>query len=234
MKNLEKKEKKKKLAVFDIDGTIFRRNLHFELLEELSFQGIFKKEIRSELVRIYGRWLNNEETYEEYRKTLVRLYAENIKNCSVSSVEAAAKKVAFFNYKRIYVYTRDLIKKLRKTHILMIISGSPIEIVAEYSRLLEFDVYFGSVYQTNEKKLYTGKSLFEPTNNKGEIVKKFIQERHLSLKDSLGIGDTESDASFLELMENPIAFNPNANLRKIALKKGWKIVVEKKDVIYSF
>jgi phosphoserine phosphatase len=53
------------------------------------------------------------------------------------------------------------------------------------------------------------------------------------MKGSYGIGDTESDVKFLEVVENPIAFNPNENLRKIAEKKGWRIVVEKKDVVYE-
>ena len=199
---------KKKLAIFDVDGTIFRRNLHFELLEELAYQGIFKKEIRSELVRIYGDWLNNEGTYEKYRKTLVRLYAENIKNCSVESVLQAAKKVALFNQKRIYIYTRDLIKNLKKTHFLLIISGSPVEIVAEYSGLLGFDAFFGSVYEADQAGFYTGRAVFEPTLDKGKVVRDFALQKGFSLEGSLGIGDTESDASFLELTEKSIAFNP--------------------------
>jgi phosphoserine phosphatase len=55
----------------------------------------------------------------------------------------------------------------------------------------------------------------------------------LALEGSYGLGDTESDAPFLEIVENPIAFNPNYNLKKIAEEKGWRIVVEKKDVIYE-
>jgi len=234
MKNIQKKKQKNKLAIFDIDGTIFRRNLHFELLEELAYQGIFKKEIRSELVRVYGDWLNNEGTYENYRRKLVQLYAKNIKGCSVDLVQEAAKKVASFNQKRIYIFTRDLIKKLKNTHLLMIISGSPIEIVSEYARLLDFDVSFGSIYQIDEKNCYTGRAVFEPTKDKGKIVQDFVQDKGLSLAGSLGIGDTESDASFLELTERSIAFNPNSNLKKIAFQKGWEIVVEKKDVIYKF
>ena len=35
-----------KIAIFDIDGTIFRKNLAFELIEELSRMGIFEEEIR--------------------------------------------------------------------------------------------------------------------------------------------------------------------------------------------
>ena len=225
--------RKKRLAIFDIDGTIFRKNLSFELLDELTYQGIFKREVRSELVKAFGDWLEHEGTYDEYRKKLVSLYAENIKDCNQEDIIKAAKKVADFNAKRIYIFARDLIAKLRKNHIMLIISGSPIEIVKEYAEIFNFDAYFGSVYEIDKNKFYTGDTIFEPTKNKGAVVKQFVAENDIALKDSFGIGDTESDAKFLELVDNPIAFNPNQNLKKIAEKNKWKIMVEKKDVVYE-
>jgi phosphoserine phosphatase len=64
-------------------------------------------------------------------------------------------------------------------------------------------------------------------------VKQYVFEHGLTLDDSYGIGDTESDGSFLQLVMHPIAFNPNQNLKQVAEKSGWRIVVEKKDVIYE-
>jgi len=81
--------------------------------------------------------------------------------------------------------------------------------------------------------VYTGQSDYEPVKNKGSLVKQYVYEHNLTLEGSYGMGDTESDASFLELVDNPIAFNPNDNLKEIAQKKGWRIVVEKKDVVYD-
>ncbi len=224
---------KKKLAIFDIDGTIFRKNLHFELLDELSYMGIFKREVRDELVEAYRQWLDHEGTYEEYRDKLVKLYEKHIKGCRQEDIVVAAEKVARFNAKRIYVFSRDLIKKLRKDHVMLVISGSPIEIVAIYSKIFSFDAHYGSVYEIDKKGIYTGRTIFEPTQDKGRVVKQFIAENNLTLEGSVGIGDTESDSKFLELVDEPIAFNPNANLKKIAQEKKWKIVVEKKDVVYE-
>jgi HAD superfamily hydrolase (TIGR01490 family) len=226
-------KKKTKLAVFDIDGTIFRKNLHFELLDELVYRKIFPRKVRNELVNIYGQWLNHEGTYEKYREKLVSLYEDNIKGCSQGDVFEAARSVAVFNAKRVYIYTKELIDKIKEGYILLVISGSPTEIVKEYAGIFGFDAYYGSVYETDSNGYYTGKVSFEPVRNKGLIVKQYIAERGISLDGSIGIGDTESDASFLELVERPIAFNPNMNLKKIAQEKKWKIVVEKKDVIYE-
>lgn len=225
---------KKKLAIFDIDGTIFRKNLHFELLDELVYMKIFKKKVRDELVKVYGHWLDNEGTYESYRNKLVKLYEQNIKDCDQEDIIKAARKVAGFNAKRTYIYAKKQIKRLGNDHIMLAISGSPVEIVKEYARIFKFDAFFGSVYEIDKGKIYTGKAIFEPTIDKGEVVRQFVAENDISLENSFGMGDTESDAKFLQLVDNPVAFNPNLNLLKIARKKKWKIVVEKKDVIYEY
>lgn len=228
-------KKKQKIAVFDIDGTIFRKNLAFELIDELVWLKIFPKEARKKLGMYYAVWLEHEGTYEIYRKALVDLYAEYIVGCSVEDVQKASQIVVPFHKKRTYIFAERLIKKFRQENYNIIaISGSPIEIVEEYNNnYLKFDKVFGSVYETDENGIYTGKALFEPPKNKGQVVKQYVFENGFTLKGSYGVGDTESDTGFLEIVENPIAFNPNQNLKKIAEARGWRIVVEKKDVIYE-
>lgn len=224
----------KKLAVFDIDGTIFRKNLAFELIDELVWMQVFKKEMRDKLVHLYTKWLDHQGMYEDYRKAMVSVYLENIKGCRQSDVVKASQSVVAYYKFRTYVFANDLIAKFKKENYSIIaVSGSPVEIVEEYNKVLGFDAVFGSVYETDEKRTYTGKAVFEPTIHKGHVAKQYAMEKNLTLKDSYGIGDTESDAKFLEVVENPIAFNPNFNLKKIAEEKGWRIVVEKKDVIYE-
>ena len=226
---------KKKLAIFDIDGTIFRKNLHFVLINELVFMGIFPKKVKNILVNIYADWLEHEGTYENYRMRLVDLYSEYIKGCKKEDVLKASREVIRFHEKRTYVFAEDLIAKLKKQNYdIIAISGSPSEIVEEYNQKhLKFDKVFGSVYELDDEGFYTGGAVFEPTKNKGEVAKQYAVENEIEFKDSYGMGDTESDASFLKLVEHPIVFNPNKNLKEIAEKEKWRIVVEKKDVIYE-
>jgi HAD superfamily phosphoserine phosphatase-like hydrolase len=225
---------RKKIAVFDIDGTIFRKNLAFELIDELAWLGIFKKEVRNTLVSLYTKWLDHKGTYEEYRKALVRLYAENLKGCKKDDILKASKIAVPFYKDRTYIFASRLIAKLRKENYHIIaVSGSPHEIVEKYNEYLKLNAVFGSVYETDKNGIYTGKAVFEPTLHKGHVVKQYATENKLTLAGSYGVGDTESDAKFLEIVENPIAFNPNLNLKKIAEEKGWRIIVEKKDVIYE-
>jgi HAD superfamily hydrolase (TIGR01490 family) len=226
---------KQKIAIFDIDGTIFRKNLQFELINELSWMSVFPRKVRDEIVKLYTNWLEHKGTYEQYRQGLVALYEKHIPGCSIKDVERASKVVVSFHQDRTYIFAEGLIKKLRaEGYHLIAISGSPIEIVKEYNnRHLKFDAVFGSVYRYDNKGIYTGETEYEPVQHKGKLVKEYVEENNLTLDASYGMGDTQSDASLLEAVDNPIAFNPNENLREIAKEKGWRIVVEKKDVIYE-
>lgn len=226
---------KRKIAVFDIDGTIFRKNLHFELINELSWLGAFPTEVRKRLTEVYSDWLEHEGTYEEYRKSIVGLYSEHIRGVSEEKVREASRIVVPFHMKRTYIFSEALIRRFRAEgrHIIAI-SGSPIEVVEEYNeKYLHFDAAFGSVYEKDERGLYTGRSVFEPTKAKGEIVERYARENGVDLSDSYGIGDTESDIGILRMVEHPIAFNPNQNLKSVAEQEGWRIIVEKKDVVYD-
>ncbi len=232
---MKKAMKDKKVAIFDIDGTIFRKNLHFELINELAWLKVFPNSVRHELTEVYSHWLEHSGTYEEYRKAIVRIYAEHIVGVSEASVREAAHIVVPFHAKRTYLFSEALLKDLRAKHYhLLAISGSPIEIVEEYNEhYLHFDRVFGSIYSLDAESTYTGVAEFEPSRNKGEVLQQYAYEHGLSLEDSYGVGDTESDASFLRMVTHPIAFNPNQNLKAVADAEGWRIVIEKKDVIYE-
>ena len=103
---------KNKLAIFDIDGTIFRKNLHFVLINELVFMEVFPKKVKNILVDVYADWLDHEGTYEQYRSSLVNLYSEHIKGCKKEDILKASREVIRFHEKRTYVFAENLIKKL--------------------------------------------------------------------------------------------------------------------------
>ena len=226
---------KNKIAIFDIDGTIFRKNLHFELINELVWMKAFPAKARTILTDAYTSWLEHEGTYEEYRKALVNLYSEYIRGCSVEQVEKASRFVIDFHKRRTYIFAETIIAHLRRdNYYILAISGSPQEIVEEYNRsYLKFDQVFGSVYEVGTDGRYTGAAVSEPSKDKSLVARRVIAEQHLGFAGSYAVGDTESDIRILELVEHPIAFNPNQNLKTAADTNGWKVLVEKKDVVYD-
>lgn len=223
---------KQRVAVFDIDGTIFRSSLQRELIMALVRYGVFPEIVRKELEHDYFAWVNREGFYEDYIMQVVHSYEKRITGISVDDVQRVSQIVIGQQKNRVYTYTRQLIESLRKTHRLVAISGSPIEIVNEFNKFWKFDAVFGMVFQIHDGR-YTGEVLDLPIRNKRAVLGRYIKEHDLKLAGSVGVGDSESDAAFLQAVTKPICFNPNRNLYQIAKKKKWNIVVERKDVIYE-
>jgi len=220
------------LAIFDIDGTIFRSSLLIELTDHLVSQGIFPKEAYSEIAKKEQRWLDRQGSYGDYIRQVVVSYAGYLRGVSKEKVQRMSAQVIHEQYNRVYVYTRELISELRKTHRLVAISGSPEEIVKEFQKAWRFHDAFGTEYET-KKGLFTGKELSVPSKDKQTFVRRLVEERGFSLLHSVGVGDTEADIGFLRIVSRPIAFNPNRKLLQFAHAKGWEIRVERKDVIYT-
>ncbi|RJQ36339.1 HAD family hydrolase [Candidatus Parcubacteria bacterium] len=228
----------RKVAVFDIDGTIFRSSLLVEMVEALIAAGIFPKAARNEYSDAWRKWQAREGSaktgfsYYEFIESVIEAYLKHIQGVRRADIWAVAEKVVAFHRVRLYRYTRDLVKQLNKTHYLLAISHSPYEAVAPFARSLGFDKVYAMVYEVDEKVRFTGKVLYEDViRDKAIVLRRAIQKEGLTLDGSVGVGDTESDIAFLELVDRPIAFNPSMKLYKYARKKNWEVVVERKDVI---
>ena len=84
------------------------------------------------------------------------------------------------------------------------------------------------------KVRYTGVVMYENIIfNKDRALLRSVEKENLTLRGSIGVGDTESDLPFLKLVSKPIAFNPSSGLYRVARREGWGVVVERKDVIYK-
>jgi len=225
----------RKLAIFDIDGTVFRSSLLIELTDALIQEGVFSSGARKSYSRTYENWLNRKGSYEEYIQAVVKVFIKNIKGVQYDEFSKITKKVVILHKDRIYQYSRDIIKSLKKqNYYLLAISHSPQKVVKEFCKKMGFDKIYGRIYEIDKQKRFTGKVLYEKLiSDKAEILKRAIEKEKLTLKGSVGVGDTESDIAFLKMVERPICFNPNKKLYQYAKRAGWKIVVERKNVIYQ-
>ena len=114
------------------------------------------------------------------------------------------------------------------------VSHSPKTILDKFCPRLGFNKVYGSIYEIGPQECFTGGITdAHLIYNKANIVKRAVEKGNLTLLNSIGVGDTESDISFLEMVAKPICFNPNRKLYRYAKRMGWKVVVERKDVVYE-
>lgn len=224
----------KPIAIFDIDGTIFRSSLTIELLKRLARRGIFEKNFMKNVERAERKWLNRQGHYDQYVAEVVEAYQRAIVGKKKNDVVAISREVIREQKFRTYRYTSDLLQKIRGKYFTVGISGSPLEVVAEYNKFLKFDKIYGWEFGIDERGRYTNVILHAPPRYKKELIIRYIHNHNLSLKNSIGVGDTESDMGFLELVSKPICFNPNSILARLARSRNWEIVIERKDLVVKF
>ncbi|HVX90686.1 MAG TPA: HAD-IB family phosphatase [Candidatus Paceibacterota bacterium] len=228
-------EKKRPVAVFDIDGTVFRWSLFLDLVDRLIENGVFPKEVREAYEDARLKWLDRKGDYQTYVMKVVEVFGGQLKGVPFQDVANAAGEVIEEKKDRVYRYTRDLIKDLKqKGYFLLAISHSPKFIADGFGYEAGFDKTYGYFYETGPSDKFTGTIADEDLiRNKAAILQRAVRKENLTFEESIGVGDTEGDISMLEAVETPIAFNPNQKLLEHARVRGWKVVVERKDVIYE-
>ncbi|MSU55881.1 MAG: HAD-IB family hydrolase [Candidatus Taylorbacteria bacterium] len=225
----------KKVAIFDIDGTIFRSSLLIQIVDRMIEEGIFSKNANADFARQKLAWLDRKGDYDAYIMAVVKVFMANIKGVEYKEFSRIAEEVVAEQKDRVYRFTRDLIKEYKKKgFFLLAVSHSPKGVLDHFCKRLGFDKVYGMMYETGPSDRFTGEiTELHFMLNKALVVKRAVEKEDLTLKGSVGVGDTESDIPFLELVSEPICFNPNAKLYAHAKRNKWRVVVERKDVVYN-
>jgi HAD superfamily hydrolase (TIGR01490 family) len=225
----------KKVAFFDIDGTVFRSSLLIELVEALIVAGEFPPSVRDEYKASHEAWWQREGAYEDYIADVIRSFCTHMQGMHYGKLADVGRKVVEEQSKRVYRYTRDLIKDLKaKDYYVVAISQSPKTILDEFCASYGFDKVYGRMYELGPRDCFTGKVIDESIiANKSLIVDRLLEHGEYTLDGSVGVGDTEGDIALLERVETPVCFNPNLRLYTYAKEHKWPIVVERKDVVYT-
>jgi HAD superfamily phosphoserine phosphatase-like hydrolase len=228
-------ETKRPVAVFDIDGTLFRSSLLIELIDELVARDMLPQSVKDSYRALEIEWKRSGTGYETYIKKAIASFGKHAKGLPYGEVADIAGEIIESKKDNVYRYTRDLLEELRgKNYFLLAVSRSPKFIVDGFAYEHGFHKSYGTFYATGASNRFTGEIEDEHLiMNKSAILMRAVEREVLTLSGSIGIGDTEADTSMLDLVETPIAFNPSRALYRHAKGKGWKVIVEQKDVIYE-
>lgn len=219
-------------AVFDIDGTLYRWQLFHELVQELTFVNVFPDDVFHTVNDQWNLWRGGNINFDDYEQSIVDTLEKYLPEIPVPIYLETCEKVIAQSKHKTYHYTRNLIQQLKKeNYVIMAISGSQQELFDTFGARYGFDIVIGALYE-REGDRFTGKMLRRTVGNKAQILASLIKEHDLSSKGSLAIGDGDGDATILELVERPIAFNPAEGLFERAKREGWSIVIERKNIAY--
>lgn len=220
-------------AAFDIDGTLIRWQLYHAIADQLAKNGHIDKQSYKTMKDARMAWKRRTQaSFKDYEALVIKTYEKVLASLSVEQFEDAVDAV-FEEYKdQVYSYTRGLLTSLKaQGYLLFAISGSQDEIVKKIAGYYGFDDFVGTTYQRSGNNFTGAKTV--AASHKDKALEELVDKHSASYKASLAIGDSLSDVAMMELVEQPIAFNPESRLLRHAIAKDWKIVIERKDAFYE-
>lgn len=232
---------KKIAAFFDIDGTIYREGLITEVFKKIiKYELVDENKWYKEVRPAYIKWDKRQGDYDTYLLKMVDIYKDAIKGISKHHVDYIAKKVIEQKGDRVYTFSRERIKWHREQgHVVIAISGSPIELVKEMSSKYNMDDFRGTIYELDEAGKYSGNIIpMWDSESKQKAILEMKEKYDIDLDDSYAYGDTSGDFTMFSLVGIPYAINPTRELITKVLNdkeimEKIKVVVERKDVTYN-
>jgi HAD superfamily hydrolase (TIGR01490 family) len=224
----------RKFAAFDIDGTLFRSGLCREVFYELYKMGVIPSDLGEETTLKHREWRHRAHgnAFEEFEQIMVGGLYSYLPQLRIVDYDEAVTRVLEKKAENVYVYTRDLIKKLKSDgYFIVAISGSQHELVEPFAKQYGFDAWVGQQWERGEE-YFTG-NVVKTHTGKEKIIERLIKEHNLTLEDSYAVGDSNGDSGMLSIVDNPVAFNPTYELLEKALMHDWKIVIERKNTSYE-
>jgi len=109
--------------------------------------------------------------------------------------------------------------------LLVLVSASPSEIVEPLAEHLGVDEFVATTAAIDTDGRYTGEVEFYAQGpGKAEAVTRMAADRGIDLAGSWAYSDSVTDLPMLESVGNPVAVNPDRQLRREATQRGWEVL----------
>ena len=227
-------------AFFDIDGTLYRDSLMVEHFKKLIKYDIIDQKAWYDNARdAFMNWDKRQGNYDDYLDDVCNLYVESLIGLDKNYIDFTSDQVIKLKSDRVYKYTRSRIKwHLENNHIVIFISGSPDFLVGKMAEKYNVTDFIGSNY-VFENGTFNGTVIpMWDSKSKNTAIDDFVKKYNIDLSISYAYGDTNGDINMLRRVGNPIAINPTKELlnhiaKDPIISNTAKIVVERKDIVYS-
>jgi len=213
-----------KLAIFDLDNTLLNGDSDHAWGEFLSERGLVNPDEYKE---------TNDQFYQDYLKGELDIIAYQtfclniIKNRPLK--EITGWRDDFISRKitpMLLTKAKQLIKKHRVAgEQLLIITATNRFITEPIAKLYDIDLLIATEPEF-DGKLYTGNVIGTPCYREGKITRleEWMSQNKASLDGSYFYSDSHNDLPLLQIVDNPVAVDPDETLRAHAETNKWPII----------
>ena len=223
---------KKKVALFDLDGTLISAHI---------WTGLFRHNLKKKINRFPAIWylishlaltpfwkmklIPTEKYYQSWGKDI----AQMVKGLTQEKAREIFDWLA--HYYLLPTLRKSVLEKLKKHqeegYLTVLLSGSFQELLEIVARQLNIDFVIGTELDVVKNKL-TGRIIPPLCFSQGKIEKlnRFLTEQNLTvdLKESFAYADGFFDLPVLEMVGHPVVVEPDEKLLEIAKNRNWQII----------
>ncbi len=211
------------LAIFDLDNTLLGGDSDHAWGEFLYEKGIVGETYRRRNDAYYEDYLAGRLDVVEYIEfTLEPLTQYSLQELGALQQEFIAAKIEPMRLPQ----AEGLLAEHRSKGDRLLIMTSTNRLITEpIAALLQVDELLATELEIESNRL-TGRLAGRPCSHEGKVLR--LRERLAqtgeSLRGSLFYTDSYNDLPLLEIVDHPVAVDPDETLRAIAESRGWKIV----------
>jgi phosphoserine phosphatase len=214
----------RKIALFDIDKTIYDGYLIFPLAEYFFKERIINRDILDNLYKDLHLYRSKRVDYETSVENFNMHLAYGLKDHPPGSVfSSTAAFLETGEGSRFFSFTEPLLELLKETHDIYLVTGEMQFVGKAVADYFSVNGYVATEMEI-KNAVFTGnisKSLAKKEAKRGAIENLFCA---YSYGKSLAFGDSEGDIDMLSMAENAFCINATEGLREAALSKEWHIV----------
>jgi HAD superfamily hydrolase (TIGR01490 family) len=217
-----------KLALFDLDHTLLPIDSD-HAWGEYSVQRGWR-----DAVQFKAR---NDAFYESYKQGILQpeeylMFATEAMRMkgATESIALRADYMSAIIEKCIKKSALDLLQQHRETgNEIILVTATNEFVTAPIALRFGIEHLIAVQLEKNAQGWYTGRSIGTPSYKEGKVtrVTQWLAERGKSWADvqhSTFYSDSMNDLPLLERVTEPVATNPDPNLRALAIERGWKVL----------
>jgi len=225
----------KVIAVFDLEGTIFKRSNYFmREIRDSQKRGIISglkfAIFNLSLIMVFIGYKIGIVNELAIRTESIKWFAAYLKGTSERDI---AYRARVFASEYIDVLRPEISKVLQdhraKGHITILISGMLQPYVEAIKQELGMDIAIGTEREIKDG-YYTGRlaSILYLGEERAHALSKIINKLggKINLDESFAYGDAIFDRYFMDIVGNPVAVHPDKKLSEYAKEHGWRVIID--------
>ncbi|MSR16226.1 MAG: HAD family hydrolase [Methylococcaceae bacterium] len=212
------------LAIFDLDNTLIADDSDYLWGQFLVDQGIVDKTCYEQM---------NVKFYDDYQDGSLDI---------MEFLDFSLKPLTEYSLEQLHVWreqfiaevitpillnsAKELVEKHRALgHTLLVITATNRFITAPIGEMYGIEYLIATTPEIIDER-YTGKIVGVPCFQGGKVtlLKEWLTQTGETLQGSYFYSDSHNDLPLLQLVDNPVAVNPDEKLRQFATEKGWDII----------